>query len=454
VAVEAVASAPLIEQALEEDEATRPTEPLPFRQLLQISVYWLGINAIMGGIGIAIQERIPDLVPIGEKGTYIAIQGFAILWVNILVQPTIGMISDYTVSRWGRRKPYIAIGATLDVVFIIGVATSNTYVSLVAFLFLLQFSSNFAQGPFQGYVPDLVPEKQVGLASAMVGAMQTIGFIVGGIVVSLAYLVVVPPAKPDFTIPLIVLGVIEFLTAMGTVIWVREGGAPRPRRGRSWLDIARSAWATDILRERSFVYLVLSRLMFFAGINVLTGWFVIFMNQTLRPAPEDRFAILSGLQIVVAVVTALSTFPSARLSDRIGRKPVIYVACLAGGLGLLIVALAPSFWIVLAGAVLMGVGAGTFLAVDWALMTDIIPKAASGRYMGISNIAVAAAGTLAGVLVGPVIDLVGGKGQLPDGPRVAFAVAVAFFALSAIFLRRVDPRPRAQRLAESAAAGA
>ena len=454
MAFEVVASAPLIERALEEEEAARPTVPLPFRQLLQISVYWLGINAIMGGIGIAVQERIPDLVPLGEKGTYIAIQGFAILWVNILVQPTIGMISDYTVSRWGRRKPYIAIGATLDVVFIIGVATSSTYISLVAFLFLLQFSSNFAQGPFQGYVPDLVPEKQVGLASAMVGAMQTIGFIVGGIVVSLAYLVVVPPAKPDFTIPLIVLGVIEFLTAMGTIIWVREGGAPRPRAGRSWLDVARSAWATDILHERSFVFLVLSRLMFFAGINVLISWFVIFMNQTLRPAPEDRFAILSGIQIVVAVVTALSTFPSARLSDRIGRKPVIYVACLVGGLGLFIVALAPSFWVVLAGAVLMGIGAGTFLAVDWALMTDIIPKAASGRYMGISNIAVAAAGTLAGVLVGPLIDIVGGKDQLPDGPRVAFAVGVGFFALSAILLRRVDPRPRAQRLAAEAASSA
>jgi MFS family permease len=450
LAFEAVASAPLIERALEEEEAARPTVPLPFRQLLQISVYWLGINAIMGGIGIAIQERIPDLVPVGQKGLYIALQGFVILGVNILVQPTIGMISDYTVSRWGRRKPYIAIGATLDVLFIIGVATSNTYLSLVAFLFLLQFSSNFAQGPFQGYVPDLVPEKQVGLASAMVGSMQTIGFIVGGVVVSLAYLVVVPPAKPDFTIPLIVLGVIEFLTAMGTIIWVREGGAPRPRAGRSWLDIARSAWATDILRERSFVYLVLSRLMFFAGINVLIQWFVIFMNQTLRPAPDDRFAILSSLQIVVAVVTALSTFPAARLSDRIGRKPVIYVACLVAGVGLLVVALAPAFPVVLAGAVLMGAGAGSFLAVDWALMTDIIPKAASGRYMGISNIAVAAAGTLAGVLVGPLIDRVGGIDQLPEGPRVAFAAGVAFFVLSAILLRRVDPRPRAQRLAAEA----
>jgi MFS family permease len=454
LAFEVVASAPLIERALEEEEAARPTVPLPFRQLLQISVYWLGINAIMGGIGIAVQERIPDLVPIGQKGIYIAIQGFAILWVNILVQPTIGMISDYTVSRWGRRKPYIAIGATLDVVFIIGVATSQTYLSLVAFLFLLQFSSNFAQGPFQGYVPDLVPEKQVGLASAMVGAMQTIGFIVGGVVVSLAYIVAVPPAKPDFTIPLIALGVIEFLTAMGTVLFVREGGAPRRRAGRSWLAIARSAWATDILRERSFVFLVVSRLLFFAGINVLTGWFVVYMNQTIRPAPEDRFAILSVIQIVVALVTAVSTFPSARLSDRIGRKPVIYVACLVGGIGLFIVAVAPSFPIVLGGAVLMGVGAGAFLAVDWALMTDIIPKAASGRYMGISNIAVAAAGTLAGLVVGPLVDVVGGVDLQPIGPRVAFAAGVAFFVLSAVFLRRVDPRPRAQRLAaEVAAAG-
>ncbi|HEV2005218.1 MAG TPA: MFS transporter, partial [Candidatus Limnocylindrales bacterium] len=190
-----------------DEDAARPTERLPLRELFQISVYWLGINAIMGGVGIAIQERVPGMVPAGEKGTFLALQGFAILAVNILVQPTIGMISDYTQSRWGRRKPYIAIGATLDVVFIIGLATANSYFVLVAFLMLLQFSSNFAQGPFQGYVPDLVPEKQVGLASAMVGAMQTVGYIAGGIIVSLAYILSDPP---DYRIPTIALGIIEF----------------------------------------------------------------------------------------------------------------------------------------------------------------------------------------------------------------------------------------------------
>jgi MFS family permease len=438
---------------LYDDElGARPTTRLPFRQLLQISLYWLGINAIMGGIGIAIPERLTVMFP-GDKGTYLALQGFIVLWVNILVQPTIGMISDYTQTRWGRRKPYIAIGATLDVIFIAGLATSNTFLVMTVFLMLLQFSSNFAQGPFQGYVPDLVPDEQVGLASAMVGAMQTVGYIVGGIVVSLAYVLAKPGEPVDYTLPTIALGVVEFLTAMGTVFFVREGAKARERRGRSWLDIARSAWGTDILRERSFVFLVLSRLTFFAGVNALLGWVIVYFNQTLRLTTEDKALLVPLTNVVVAIVTVIATFPSARVSDRIGRKPVIYVACAVGGLGLLVVALAPSYPIFLAGAVLLGAAAGTFLAVDWALMTDIIPKAASGRYMGISNIAVAASGALAGWVVGPLIDIVGRhEQQLPEGPRLAMTVAVSFFVLAAVFLRRVDPRPREARLVEAAAA--
>jgi len=437
---------------LYDDElGARPTRRLPLGQLLQISLYWLGINAIMGGIGIAVPERLSEWFP-GEKGTYLAIQGFIVLWVNILVQPTIGMISDYTQTRWGRRKPYIAIGATLDVIFIIGLATSNSFVVMTVFLVLLQFSSNFAQGPFQGYVPDLVPDQQVGLASAMVGAMQTVGYIVGGIVVSLSYILAKPGEPVDYTLPTIALGVVEFLTAMGTVFFVREGARARDRRGRSWLAIARSAWGTDILRERSFVFLVLSRLTFFAGVNALLGWVIVYFNQTLRLTTEDKALLVPLTNIVVALVTVIATFPSARISDRIGRKPVIYVACAVGGVGLMIVAIAPAYPIFLVGAVLLGAAAGTFLAVDWALMTDIIPKAASGRYMGISNIAVAAAGALAGWVVGPIVDIVGQhKLELPEGPRVAMAVAVTFFVLAAVFLRRVDPRPRDPRPAETAA---
>ena len=92
-----------------------------------------------------------------------------------------------------------------------------------------------------------------------------------------------------------------------------------------------------------------------------------------------------------------------------------------------------------------------FLAVDWALMTDIIPKASSGRFMGISNLAVALAGPVALLVGGPIIDVVGGTAETGDGPRAAFLAGIAFFILAAVFLRPVDPTPREMRAGEEPA---
>jgi hypothetical protein len=79
-------------------------------------------------------------------------------------------------------------------------------------------------------------------------------------------------------------------------------------------------------------------------------------------------------------------------------------------------------------------------------MTDIIPKASSGRFMGISNLAVALAGPVAALAAGPIIDIVGGGvAQTGDGPRAAFLAGIAFFVLAAVFLRPVDPQPREHR---------
>ncbi len=163
-----------------EPNAARPTRLLPIGDLVRLSIYWLGLVAVINGVGIILQERIKTIVPDpGSQYTTLGIVQVVGIVVAIIVQPTIGSISDYTVSRFGRRKPYILIGTTLDLVFLIGLATSNTVLSLAAFVTLLQFSSNFAQGPFQGYIPDLVPAPQVGLASAMVGMFTVLGAVIG-----------------------------------------------------------------------------------------------------------------------------------------------------------------------------------------------------------------------------------------------------------------------------------
>ena len=444
MALEGIAIAPLVPELADDDAGARPTQRLPLRQLLQISIYWLGINAIWGGVGIFNQQRVDQLAPPGEAGAYLNLMGWLALPVVLLVQPTVGALSDYTITRWGKRKPYIVIGALLDVVFLIGLATSQTFVALVAFVILLQFSSNLAQGPFQGYIPDLVPPAQVGLASALVGAMQTVGFVTGAVLISLAF------RFGQFTVFLILLGVVELATAAGTFLFVREGKTAKPRRGKSWLAIGRSAWGTDLLKERNFVFLLISRLFFLAGVNVFLGFNVFFLGRSLGFGADDKGLWIAIVGVIVGVTTAVATLPSGIASNRFGRKPMIYIACVVGAVGLGVAGLAPSPQILLLGVVLLGIASGTFLAVDWALMTDIIPKASSGRFMGISNLAVGLAGPVAALIGGPVMDRVGGIAESGDGPRAAFLAGTFMFVAAAAFLWPVDPRPREERLAHEA----
>jgi MFS family permease len=97
----------------------------------------------------------------------------------------------------------------------------------------------------------------------------------------------------------------------------------------------------------------------------------------------------------------------------------------------------------------IGIGAGMFISVDWALMVDIIPKVTAGRYMGISNVVTATSGAIAGAIGGIVIasttSLTGDAGL---GPRVALGLAVTFYALGALALVRVDTRPFDVQMAE------
>jgi len=427
------------------DEPTadgRPTAILPLSQLFQLSVYWFGINSIWGAIdGVVLQKRVPELVDPGTGGTALAVIKVVAVLMAIVIQPTIGSISDYTITRWGRRKPYILIGTVLDVVFLIGIATSQVYLSVLAFLVLLQFSSNFAQGPFQGYIPDLVPGRQVGLASALVGVMSVLGVIAGQSLASTG--ISSDPTKPnDFTIPIIAVGLIELATAIGTILWVREGRAAKDRAGRSWRSVAAEAWGTDVFRERSFVWLVGSRLLFLMGVSLIYNLSVIYLERSMILNPDEQKFWIPVTSVVIGGSILASTIPAARLSDRFGRKPVIYTACGMGALGMAVLALAPGVLVAEAGILLVAVGAGAFLAVDWALMTDIIPKASSGRYMGMSNVATASAGAFALILGGPLVDIIGGVEETGAGPRAAVAVGVLLFLSAAALLRPVDERRR------------
>jgi MFS family permease len=427
-------------------DSGRPTQLLPLAQLLRLSVYWLGLIAVVNGIGVILQERIKVLVPDPtiQYTTLGVIQGAGVI-IAVLVQPIAGSVSDYTISRFGRRKPYILVGTLLDVVFLIGIATSNTVLAVGAFVVLLQFSANFAQGPFQGYVPDLIPPAQVGLASGLVGLFTVLGVVVGTGLASIGL------SNGDFTIPTIALGVIELVTMLSLFFRLDEGRAAKDRGGKSWTAVAMEAWGRDVLEERSFMFLVASRFFILGGGFFLIGLMVPYLERALGITdPGQRAQWILTSTVIVALCTAISTIPAAKIADRYGRKRVIYAACLVAGIGMTIAALAPSIPVFIGGAILMGVGLGSFLAVDWALMTEVIPKASSGRYMGISNVATATNGVVSAFIGGVLVDALVRTGSPTLGPRVAFLLAPVWFLIGALLLRPVVEPPRFEGRADTA----
>ena len=407
---------------------------LPLSQLVTLSIYWFGIQTIWGGLNITIIPGRLDDLSRDTQGTLLAIIMLAGAIAPSNVQPTIGVLSDYTVTRWGRRKPYIVIGSLLDVVFLAGLAFNNDFVAMVAFYFLLQVSSNFAQGPFQGYVPDLVPAKQVGTASGLMGLMLTLGTIAGVGIATVGGL------TDNVALATLALGVVEVVTMIVLVATVDEGRSA-PRRTRPWREIALSAWGRDILQQRDVLWLLLVRLLFLGAYNatlIAVGYFR--RSHGLSPDDADQTVFLATA--IVGVSTALAAIPGGRLSDRLGRRPVIWAAGVIAGAGLLGVALAPTPELAIVSWIPFGIGMGIFLSADWALMADVIPKHTAGRYMGILNAGTAMAGPVFIIVAGPVQDLVAAAWGDAAGPGGALGVGAGVVALSALALTKVDPRRR------------
>jgi MFS family permease len=432
-------------------ETTRPSALLPWSRLGLLAVYWFGINAVWGAYEGFGQKQVELIVGQGSTGTTLGVLELLGALVAVVVQPTVGTISDHTTSRFGRRKGYILTGATFDLVFISGFAllamaepagwdgaalgSTGLLLLYAALLVGLQLSSNVAQGPYQGFVPDLVAEPQVGVASGLIGVMRTTGVILGFGVMALG------AASGAWGAAFLAVGSLQLALALATFRWVPDGPPGEPRRGRTWAAVARSAWERDILRERSFLLMTGVRLLFLMGTGAFINLSLLYVERSFGIEDTAQRSTWWFAALIAALGgTVLAALPAARLSDRVGRKPIAWVACALAAAGTLVIAAAPTLPIALVGAFLFGAGSGAYLAVDWALMTDIIPLAAAGRYMGVANIANAIAGPLALLIVGPVMDAFTRAGETGLGPRVAVGLGVVGLGLAALLLVGVQPR--------------
>ncbi|MGB9880177.1 MAG: MFS transporter, partial [Anaerolineae bacterium] len=187
----------------------------------------------------------------------------------------------------------------------------------------------------------------------------------------------------------------------------------------------------------SFTWWVINRLLYLAAVGSIEG-FALYFLQDVVGVPNPPKAT-GDLMMVVGIFLLLAALPSGWLSDRLGRKPLVALAGVVAAVGTFLLLFAQNMTMVTISGVIIGLSAGIFMTVNWALGTDLVPATEAGLYLGVSNLAGAGAGIVGAGIGGPMADFFNAY-RSGLGYLVIFGIYGALFVLSAVTLLKVQAK--------------
>jgi MFS family permease len=295
--------------------------------------------------------------------------------VALISNPLFGALSDRTHSRFGRRRPYLAGGALcgFGALALIGAAPS---VALICVGWCLaQLAYNAVLAAMVAIVPDQISASQRGTVVGILGVCMPVGQIVGTFLVQLL--------STNLTLALLVPGMFGMAGVL-TLAWVLPD-APLTR------DEPQAAQINPIepLSRRDFYWAWLSRVFFVMGSIFLQAYQPLLLIDGMGFAAAQGPRLIFRSTLVQAIMVVVWSLIAGRLSDRIRRqKPIAMAGSVIQGLGLWLIAMAPSYAVFLGGVALLGVGHGVYEGVNLALVTEVLPDRAhhAAKDLGLLNI--------------------------------------------------------------------
>ena len=373
-----------------------------FIDYIKITIFGFGLASLWSSMhSIILPVRLLDFVAESEKNTYLGVLTFAGLVLAIIIQPIAGALSDSFGFQRGRRRPYILIGAATAIILIPVMGLVGSYLAIFIAYCLLQASINIAQGPYQALIPDFVPTGKRGLASGVKSLLE----VLGGIFFLYPIAIFIDRYSSGqgvfwLWLALGTLVAVLFAVTLATVVTVKEMPATRSRS--SFLYTLPKSFHINVKAGSYFVWFLVSRLFIFMSFTTIQTFALYFLRDVVGvTSPASATAQFSIVAVAGMLVVG---YPAGRLSDRVGRRPIVMTAGLLGALGIALIFLFQNnYMLIILCAGLVGISFGAFLSTNWAMAIDLLPKGEEARYLGLTNLATAGGAALAR-LIGPVID--------------------------------------------------
>jgi MFS family permease len=296
-----------------------------------------------------------------------------------------GAISDRTTSRFGRRRPWMVLGALGASGAYLVIMAARTPWALMAGIILFQLTFNLMFSALVAVMPDRVPDTQKGRVAAFLSLGNPIGTMAGALLIGG---LLVTETTRYLAIILVLL-----VTLAPFVLKLDDKSLPRNARPPFQLGAFIAGLWVDPRKHPDFAFAWLGRFMVLVALSLVQYYMLYYLQDVLgfsRLFPGRRAE--EGLAVLTAVSTASNialALIGGMLSDKLKRRKLFAAgAALTIALAMLIFSLTPSWPMMIAAYVVLGCGAGCFYAVDIALVTQVLPSQRdAGKDLGVINLA-------------------------------------------------------------------
>ena len=397
--------------------------------LIRLGAFGFGMTGFFVAMdAIILPTLVLDVAPEGAKNTLLGVLGFSGLLVAALIQPIVGTYSDRTRSPIGRRVPYMLWGVVFVCLGLAGLSFTLTLLSLLIIWIFIQANASIGYGPYQALIRDLVPPNRFGTASSLKILSDAVGAValvaISGILISRYNGL---ESIMWLRIALGTLGGTLILTfaISGTTVVTRERASGILRRGTRTLIQSTTGLHPQL------AWFLLSRFLLITASLIFPTYGLFFLRDVVM-VPNPAQTLASAVPAIGGAL-ALTAYPAGRLSDRIGRKPVIVVGAVGAAVGCMALFFASDSGQVIAIASIIGAFIGVELSASWALANDLATPGREGQHIAIVNLATIGGAACAKTL-GPGVDLLNSLAAPGSGYTALIAGCALLFLLGGLAL--------------------
>lgn len=376
---------------------------LSFWSIISMNVGFFGIQY---SFGLQQTNMTPIYSYLGANPDEIPLLNLAGPMTGLIIQPIVGAMSDKTLSKWGRRRPYFLVGAILCSITLFFMPFSSALWMAAGLLWILDAGNNITMEPYRAFVSDKLPPQQHATGflsqSFFTGLGITLANLTPGLLVAIGLINKDARSDNNITYTTYAAFIIGAVVSIGSIMYSIIKTKEYPLSDEEVAEIKASPKGVIyIFKDIVDAFKNMPQTMRQLAVVYFFNWYAMFIYwqfitlcvaRTIYNTSDPKSSGFSSAQLLTGtlngtynIVTFCVAFLLAYAAKKAGAKRVHMGALLLSGIGLVVLPFIKNEALLILPMIGFGIGWASMMGTPYVMLAGQIPTNKTGVYMGILN---------------------------------------------------------------------